>query len=300
MGETKISWTDMTVNPFPGCRKVSPGCQNCYAETMARRLKAMGQAKYQAVVDANGWTGKVGCNLEAMKVPGKGKRVFVNSMGDPFYEGVSDGDILCAYDEIRNLCLQGHTVQVLTKRPERAASLLPRINFFNQGRGSLYYGPVYPVPFVKLLTRHWFGVTAENQEWADKRIPILLDIPSHIWFASIEPLLSPIDLEQSLGKHAWERPFPAPGDLLGSPGGARRMASKQKWLLDWVIVGCESGPRRRPCKIEWVQDIIEQCYAADVPVFVKQIDLDGTVVHDVAQIADVLSRDPKNIRQFPQ
>lgn len=58
MGQTKIEWTDVTVNPFPGCRKISPGCDHCYAERMAKRLKGMGAPQYQDVVDVNGWTGE--------------------------------------------------------------------------------------------------------------------------------------------------------------------------------------------------------------------------------------------------
>jgi protein gp37 len=282
---TRIEWTDVTVNPFPGCQKISPGCQNCYAERMAMRLKGMGLKAYQDVVDDNGWTGQVGCNLAAMKVPGKGKRVFCQSMGDLFYEGVSDGDILCVYDGIRRLCLQGHTVQVLTKRPERAASLLPRINFDNQGRGSLYYAPVCPLPFVRLLQNHWFGWTAEDQPRMDERTPFGLRVPAAVRFVSLEPLLGPINF------------------TVKCPPAFRPILRSDQ--ICWVIVGCESGPNRRPCDTRWVADIFAQCVDAGVPRFIKQISIDGQVVKDPELIALELSDyygTPlmvDDIRQFP-
>lgn len=270
MRQSKIEWTDVTVNPFPGCMKVSPGCENCYAERMAMRLKTMGLPQYEKVVDARGsWTGEVGCNPAAMMIPGKGQRVFCQSMGDLFYEGVTDDQILWAYDQIRTLGLSGHTVQVLTKRPERAADLLPRIEFDNHGKGRMWYGKTWLVPFVRLLRNHWFGVTAENQEWADKRIPILMQIPAAVRFVSMEPLLGPF-------------------------------AGNRTRRIDWVIVGCESGPKRRPCDNRWVAGIVAQCHAASVPVFVKQIQVKNRVVKDPNTISNQLGYPPESIRQFPR
>lgn len=100
----------------------------------------------------------------------------------------------------------------------------------------------------ELLGNHYFGFTAENQEWYDKRHLEVIGKPTGMpkwaqWWVSCEPLLGPI--------HLWLPPaFRAPS---------------------WVVVGCESGPNRRPCKIEWAESIVEQCLAANVPVFVKQI-----------------------------
>lgn len=281
MSKTNINWTDFVANPFPGCKKVSEGCRSCYAEKMAKRLKAMGRAAYQDVVDENGWTGKVGCNLDAMKVPGKGKMVFVQSMGDLFYERVTDAQILMVYNGIRRMCLDGHTAQVLTKRPERAALLLPQIEFNNAGKGSLYLGQVRPVPFVKLLSRHWFGVTAENQEWADRRIPILRQIPAAVRFVSLEPLLDLTCIAAHLGcVHDYDTP-------------------RTDWV-DWVIVGCESGPHPRECKLEWVEWIVRQCREYGVPVFVKAIQLDKRIVSDAHDIAQALGYSVEQIRQWPK
>jgi len=116
----------------------------------------------------------------------------------------------------------------------------------------------WPIPNVHL------GVTAENQKCADERIPKLLPIPAAVRYVSFEPLLGPVDLLS----------VPA-GDIPGYAG--LRLGD----MLHWVIVGCESGPKRRECKLEWIADIIRQCADAGTPVFVKQIQDDhGRVVHD--------------------
>ena len=114
----------------------------------------------------------------------------------------------------------------------------------------------------------WVGVTAENQKCAGERIPKLLDIPAVVRFVSIEPLLERIDIYQ------W----------LGGDGG-----------LGWIIVGCESGSRKRPCEIRWIRDIVNQCGAAKVPVFVKQININGKVSHDIKEFPEDLQ-----VRQYPK
>ena len=100
----------------------------------------------------------------------------------------------------------------------------------------------------------YFGFTAENQEWYDRRFRESRQLPDWAnWWISAEPLLGPINLGLS-DRH------PVTGAFGVIPH-----------LPSWVVVGCESGPNRRPCKIEWVESIVEQCLAANVPVFVKQI-----------------------------
>ena len=110
----------------------------------------------------------------------------------------------------------------------------------------------------------WLGTSVEDQDAADKRIPALLEIPAAIRFLSIEPLLGPVDLS---------------GLLLG---------------IHWIICGAESGPHRRPCNLEWVHSIVNQCLAAKMPVFVKQIDLNGEVVKDMDRFPG-----PLRLQQFP-
>jgi protein gp37 len=276
---TKISWTQCTVNPFPGCRKVSPGCQNCYAEKMARRLKAMGLPAYQDVVDEKGWTCKVGCqseilrrirNPQAKQFYGCHKMFFIQSMGDVFYEGITDDrrrDIFWTIQRSGR-----HIFQVLTKRPENALR-------FMSG--------------APTLANLWLGVTAENQEWANQRIPVLLQIPAAVRFVSLEPLLAPIDLNHVSWKLS--ECSAVCGTVLGSdgtqfsPGGARGVG------LDWLVVGPETGPGRRPCKLAWIESIVEQCQTAGVPCHVKAIPLpDGRIEHNIRKFPKHLQ-----VREFP-
>jgi len=123
--------------------------------------------------------------------------------------------------------------------------------------------PVIPLPNLHL------GVTCENQRTADERIPVLLQIPAAVRFLSLEPLLEDIRLNP-INFH-------------------------YKGFINWVIIGCESGPGRRPCKLEWVRNIVDQCKAAGVPVFVKQLDINGVVEHDINKFPEDLK-----IREYPK
>ncbi len=239
---SKIEWTGKTWNPVVGCSKCSPGCLNCYAERMANRLCWMGKSGYEIAtnLETGKWTGHVTCMKSRLEIPLHWKKpckIFVCSMSDLFHPKVPFEFI----DKVRKIawrCPQ-HTFQILTKRLKR---LLEYSEEKNQGTGT------WP-------KNVWLGVTVCTQAEADKKIPILLQIPAAIRFLSIEPLLEGIDINQNYYDGFWW------GDM-----------------LHWVIVGCESGPKHRPCNIEWVQSIVEQCKAANVPVFVKQINIDGKVV----------------------
>jgi protein gp37 len=121
----------------------------------------------------------------------------------------------------------------------------------------------------------WFGVSAENQKRFDERVPELLKMKSRNLFVSLEPLLEPIDLEIPYGQGV--------GELILESG-----------KLNWVIVSCETGQRRRPCNIEWIRSIARQCQDAGVPVFIKQIELNGKIVHDINQFPEDL-----RLRQTP-
>lgn len=279
MGDTRIEWSDYTVNPFPGCRKVSEGCRNCFAERMAKRLKAIGQTKYAACVDGNGWTGEIGYNPFCMSVPGTGKLVFVNSMGDLFYEKIDGPYIRDVFTAIRKQ--PEHTFQVLTKRPERAVQ---------------YFAAYKDDPPANV----WLGVTAENQEWADTRIPILLQIPAAVRWVSLEPLLGPVDLTRVNVNHL-------PGcrgcvaNVLDSRDGPLGEPYKH---LNWVVCGAETGPGRRWCDTRWVESVVRQCHAAKVPVFVKKLHKPGPgklpkIVDDINEISNMLGYSPEQLRQWP-
>ena len=176
---TKIEWCDITINPIVGCTKISAGCQNCYAEKMAWRLKCMGIPKYQDVVDKNGWTGNIGVDMSVFhKLPFKEKKVFVVSMGDLFHDHVALDMLNLIYWAMREY--PWHTYILLTKRPERMAGVVGR--WTQNGK--------YINPNV------WLGVTAENQKRADERIPILLQVPAAVRFISVEPMLAPVEFDQ--------------------------------------------------------------------------------------------------------
>lgn len=297
MGATKIPWCDVTINPFPGCRNVSEGCENCYAEVMAKRLKAMGQTQYSTVIGANGkWTGQVGLNPAAIDVPGTGKRVFVQSMGDLFYEEVTDEQRDWAFN--RMIAQEQHTWLILTKRVDQALNYYKTREWWHAGQCTT--DPLRDAGNI------WLGVTAENQKWADRRIPVLLLIPAAGHFVSLEPLLGPIDLMEVRDPNRF--PYCLRLDVLNGKEIHEDddYASTSGGHLDWVIVGCESGPRRRPCKTEWVADIVCQGRDGGVPMFVKQIEIDGKVVHDPERIAlelsDYIGRPicVEDIRQFPK
>lgn len=265
---TKISWTDETWNPVVGCTKVSAGCQNCYAEKMAYRLKMMGQSKYFSVVDTfrgeHLWTNKIYCDESALDKPlhwRKPRRIFVCSMGDLFHPAVPFEFVDKVMFAIYRSYKLGHTFQILTKRPERMLKYFSGdvdmriLNLFRTSNSEKYTSETRLTDSIGTLSRVWLGVSVENQKAADERIPILLQIPAAVRFVSVEPMLEAINLLDLNG-------IMAMGGIYGA-------------YLDWVIIGCESGPKRRECKIEWVRDLTNQCKAANVPVFVKQLSLRG-------------------------
>jgi protein gp37 len=256
---TKIPYVEETLNPFCGCTKVSQGCLNCYAERMARRLKAMGQKKYQTVVDDSGhWTGTIAFEADIMEKALKWKKpkiIFLGSMGDFFHESMPALYWKCMFEIIAK-CPQ-HIFLLLTKRPEIAL----------QASVNVHLTEYFDLPNV------WIGVTAENQEQANKRIPILLQIPAAKRFVSIEPMLEPINLTLDIDPLKWNgynKLHSLSGMLKNSVRDSYQSTTLNK--LDWVICGCESGPRknRREMNIEWVRDIKNQCVASGVPFFFKQ------------------------------
>lgn len=215
MADTAIEWTDTVWNPTTGCDRVSPGCDNCYALTMAKRLKGMGQAKYQRDGDprTSGPGFGVSVHPDTLDEPlrwRKPRRVFVNSMSDLFHARVPR-EFLARVFAVMAATPQ-HTYQILTKRPERAARILnercthghPNSEHFRAAmewaatphsetyvpglKSGIYHRVGWPLPNV------WIGTSVENQKCADLRIPALIDIPAAVRFLSCEPLLGPLDL----------------------------------------------------------------------------------------------------------
>ena len=269
MATTSIEWTDRVWNPVTGCTKVSAGCKNCYAETIADRFWA---TQYPDGVptgrhDAGGnapemrprrftdvWT-----HDDRLRDPlswRKPARVFVNSMSDLFHEDVPD-EFIDRVFAVMHLA-ERHVFQALTKRPERMLAYVssrprdaakPDQVVIATELGEGHYSVPWPLPNV------WLGVSVEDQPRADERIPLLLQTPAAVRFISAEPLLGPVDL--------------SPWLLVETIGGVEL----ERWL-DWVIVGGESGPGARPCNLEWIRSIVEQCHSANVKCFVKQLGVD--------------------------
>jgi protein gp37 len=252
---TGISWTDATWNPIRGCSRVSEGCRHCYAEMLAGRFSGPGQP-YEGLAKKVGgearWTGEVRFIEKHLEDPlrwRKPRRIFVNSMSDLFHERVAD-EWLDRIFVVMALAPH-HTFQVLTKRPERMRAYLA-----DQGRLEAIYAEWYDLSGAPAeaqewpLPNVWLGVSVENQEAADERIPILLQTPAAIRFLSVEPMLSPVNLlnadEDGLR-----------GGLLGA--------------LHWVICGGESGPGHRDMLLSWARSLRDQCTGHGVPFFFKQI-----------------------------
>lgn len=249
---TSIEWTDVTWNPVTGCDRVSPGCDHCYAATMAARLKAMGQPKYQRDGDprTSGPGFGVAQHNDVLDQPLRWRtprRVFVNSMSDLFHPRVTDEFIAAVFGVM--MAAPRHTFQVLTKRPKRMRALLNDGDFDAavagwwehyappSQRGGLLTPP-FPSPNV------WLGISIEDDQRADERLPDLWDTPAAVRFVSCEPLLGPVNLMLD--------------------------ATPEDIRPDWVIVGGESGPGARPMHPAWARDLRRQCSAVGVPFLFKQ------------------------------
>jgi len=225
--DSKIEWTHHTFNPWWGCIKVSPACKHCYAESWARRLGLelwSGKSPRRFFGDAH-WREPLRWDRDA-QAAGRRRRVFCASMADVF-EARRELDqsrqrLWALIESTPNL-----DWLLLTKRPERVPENAP-------------WKKVWP-------TNVWLGTTVENQHWASKRIPALLNNRAKVLFISAEPLLGPVDLRQ------WLR---APSD--------------RKSGLDWVIAGGESGPHARPMNPAWVVSLQDQCAAVGAAFHFKQ------------------------------
>lgn len=195
MAETKIEWTDKTWNPVTGCTKLSAGCTHCYAETMARRLKAMGQKKY-----INGF--QLTIHEDDLKEPYKWKgshNVFVCSMADLFHKDVPFEFINKVMEVIENT--PQHRYQILTKRAERMEEY-----FRNR----------------KVPNNAWLGVTVENQKMK-YRIEYLVRIKTHIHFLSCEPLLEDLG-NLNVENIQWI--------IAGGESGIQARPMKEDWVLN--------------------------------------------------------------------
>jgi len=299
MNKTGIEWTELTWNPLRGCSRVSEGCRHCYAERMAARFSGdidLGNGRSMAnvcrkpmpfdnvaIMTGSGprWTGRVeliGSKLTEPLRKRKPATIFVNSMSDTFHEEVSDAwlDRMFA---VMALCPQ-HEFLVLTKRARRMREYVAGCTVEGKLRGDLgksvqdicnrtYDGHVFEALYkLQIAFKCWpwplpnvaLGVSCEDQQRADERIPDLLATPAACRMVSLEPLLGLVDLKQWLDQ---ECPYVSSEDM------------RQHWYetharINWLICGGESGSRARPMHPNWVRSIRDQCVSAGLPFFFKQ------------------------------
>ncbi|WP_433467017.1 DUF5131 family protein [Spirillospora sp. CA-128828] len=266
-----IEWTDATWNPVTGCTKVSPGCDHCYAETFAERWRGVPGHHFERGFDLTLRPERLGQPLR-WRAP---RRVFVNSMSDLFHPGVPTEYIARVFAVM--LAAPQHTFQVLTKRHARMRALLrdSRFTAAVHDAAAAYYGPG-PVPARRWpLLNVWLGVSAENQSWAGRRIPALIETPAAVRFVSAEPLLGPIELTRAVWTCGSERGHGLTASYIHAGGCCDRFHG-----IDWVITGGESGPGARPAHPDWFRSIRDQCQNAGVAYFHKQwgnwVPFDGT------------------------
>lgn len=293
--ETKIQWADATWNPWRGCTKVSPGCKNCYAEARDKRFTGgahWGVGAPRELAGRNKWREPLRWNAAAGKQtacgdcdpclggrpdqcavdPIKRPRVFCASLADVFDPEVPAkwrGDMLATIGACPNL-----NFLLLTKRPERIRQLCAEA-FLEVPAGNdwVAYWLEGQIP-----ANVWLGTSAENQEFADKRIPELAKTPARVRFVSFEPLLGPINVERYLDMR----------------------------MIGWGIIGGESGPNSRTMQTGWAYSLIKQFKDARVPPFMKQMGKHTSVGPE----HPIIWNDPKggdpaewpagfNVREFP-
>ena len=251
--KTGISWTTATWNPTTGCDRISPGCDHCYALTLAKRLKAMGSAKYQNDGDprTSGPGFGLTTHLDALDAPlhwREPRRVFVNSMSDLGHARIPPEFLARVWSVMART--PQHTYQILSKRPDRIAAWVRRcsvhdfhtgypgtpepgeICYDHPGEIIVGYGCQWPLPNVHI------GTSIETDRYC-RRADDLRETPAALRFLSLEPLLGPLPSLNLTG-------------------------------IGWCIIGGESGPGHREMDVAWLESIVRQCQDEGVPVHIKQ------------------------------
>jgi protein gp37 len=269
---SKISWAPATFNPWIGCEKVSPACDHCYAESLAKRtgLAEWGRDVPRRRTSASYWRGPLKWEADATRT-GERLKVFCASLADVF-EGREDLDPWRR--DLWELIEQTPHLDwmLLTKRPENIVRMLP-------ARWIVGEKPERP--------NVWLGTTAENQRRADERIPHLFAAPAVVYWVSAEPLLGPIDFSRHFSYEV----------ETGQTTGAGVHG------IDWIIVGGESGTGARRMDPAWARDILRQCREHGAAYHFKQ---KGEVLSRELGCKDKAGKDsaewPENLRvqEFPR
>lgn len=307
-----------TWNPVVGCSPVSAGCTNCWARSQIKRNKYFNSKVAKRYDEADRlerpvlFPERLGQPLK-VKTPAM---IGVCFMGDLFHDHVPFDfieevfDVMCQdsawgtvgrtfrgkHDNEYPAGMKPHKFLILTKRPIRMGE------FISYYKSKLCFQEAKE----NFLKNVWLGVSVEDQQTADERIPILLQIPAAVRWVSLEPMLEGIDLTSFLPHSEWWDSS-AKCSKCGSYYG--NLVNEAEWdfktirhacdtyedyefpickkcetdtleplWLDWVVVGCESGAKRRPCNIEHIEMVVQQCKNSGTPCFVKQAEINGKVV----------------------
>lgn len=255
---TKIEWADHTFNPWTGCTKISPACDNCYAEGWAKRsgLVKWGANEPRRITSPSNWKQPLRWNAqhdEFHAIHGRRQRVFCASLADVFDNAVDPYWRTALFDIIQ--ATPNLDWLLLTKRIGNAWKMMADACGWSVASAKL---PLHNV---------WLGATIANQPEADRDIFKLLNTPAAKHFLSMEPLLGPVDITV----------IDINGDCVIYPLRGTTQCVNDEYepapdlpALDWVIVGGESGPGARPMHPDWVRSMRDQCTAAGVPFMFKQ------------------------------
>lgn len=303
---SNIQWCDSTVNFWSGCTKVSAGCANCYAEELSNRFPTFGKWGNGAPrtlhnsafslarqlnrkpwicpdchTPAPRWDGDCKCGQIGATGHTRRRRIFSLSMGDWLDPEVPLdwlARMIVTVDECRDV-----EWLLVTKRPElfhkRLHDVWAQRDFKDRAKGvALAWSNGSPAgtnddgtPMFDVPRHVMFLASVENQDAADERYGELLDIPGRRGI-SVEPLLGPVNLHLQHGCRGCNHP----GNIMPAMNANGRCSEcdgtgQEPSGIDWVIVGGESGHHARPCNVEWIASIKDQCAEAGVPCFVKQL-----------------------------
>jgi protein gp37 len=282
---TDIPYLDATWEPVVGCSPASPGCAHCYARKYAHRFACnprFGKLRevYRRVERWDGTVELVQSRVEQPLHLRKSRRIGVCFKSDLFHENVK-GEWLEAVNSVMANCPQ-HTFYVLTKRADAMLRYYEGQMDVFRWRASKP-GWKYPLPNVLL------GATAENQARLDERIGPLLQLAGQGWrtWLSLEPLLGEVHIRPAIPKGTAAGVCAVCGWGESKFHHNRTEANGKLYcpdcragFLSFVVVGCESGPGARPCELTWVKSIVDQCQKANVPVYVKQLRVNGKLLRD--------------------